>query len=116
MVAMEKPILDRRAYEADQLIFKAGDRGNHAYLVQSGTVEILRGVEGEVLNTVGTGGIFGEMALIDDQPRSASARATSPVNVIVINRPMFEQKLKKSDPFVQALLKILVGNLRRSLK
>jgi len=116
MVTMEKPILDRRAYEAGQQIFKAGDRVNHAYLVQTGSVEIFKEGSEEVLNTVGAGGIFGEMALIDDQPRSASARAISPCNVIVINRPMFEQKLKGSDPFVQALLKILVGNLRRSSK
>jgi CRP-like cAMP-binding protein len=52
------------------------------------------------------------MALIDDQPRMATAKAAAMTTVIVINREMFRKKLAKSDPFVRGLLGILVKNIR----
>ncbi|MEQ9683440.1 MAG: cyclic nucleotide-binding domain-containing protein [Rhodospirillales bacterium] len=68
-------VLERKMYQAGDRNFKEGDEGLFAYLVQSGSVEIYREVSGEVLSTIGSGGIFGEMALIDGKPRAASARA-----------------------------------------
>ena len=64
-------VLQRQTYQADNLIFKEGDEGNLAYIVQSGEVEIVKTIDDEekVLGTVGQGGIFGKMALIDAKPR-----------------------------------------------
>ena len=56
--------------------------------------------------------MFGEMALIDNQPRMAMARAAEVTTLIFVSRMMFEQKMVKADPFVRGLLKILVGNIR----
>ena len=107
-------ILQRQTYQAGERIFKQGDEGNMAYVVQSGEVEIVKEIDGveTVLGTIGQGGIFGEMALIDSQPRMALARCKKGSTIIVITRAMFEQKLNKTDPFIRGLINILVGHIR----
>jgi len=111
-------ILQRQTFQPGTTIFKEGDEGNLAYVVQSGEVEIVKNIDGEtkVLGVVGQGGMFGEMALIDSGPRMASARAKTGATIIVVTRNMFEQKLNKADPFIRGLLKILVDHVRSSAK
>ena len=58
-------------YAAGQIIFQGGDPGECMYCVKSGLVEIVAG--GRVLETFEAGHVFGEMALVDNQPRSATA-------------------------------------------
>ena len=113
---MSDTILQRSTYQAGDLIFKEGDEGNLAYVVQSGEVEIIEEADGEekVLGTVGQGGIFGEMALIDSQPRMATARCSKGSTIIVITRAMFDQKLNKADPFIRGLINITVSHIRKS--
>jgi len=110
---MTAQVLERKTYQAGDRIFKEGDEGIFAYLVQAGSVEIYKEASQKVLSTIGPGGIFGEMALIDGKPRAASARAASGCTVVIINRANFQHRMKKSDPFVQGLLKILVDTVRR---
>ncbi len=111
---MADTILQRQTYQAGDRIFKEGDEGNMAYIVQSGEVEIYKEIDGKVtvLGTIGQGGIFGEMALIDSKPRMATARASKGATIILVNRVMFEQKLNKADPFIKGLLNILVNHVR----
>ncbi len=111
---MSESVLQRQTYQAGDRIFKDGDEGNMAYVVQSGEVEIFKTIDGQevILGTVGQGGIFGEMALIDAQPRMAGARASKGSTIIIVTRAMFEQKMAKADPFIKGLLNILVGNIR----
>ena len=110
---MTAQVLERRTYPDGERIFREGDEGLYAYLVQSGGVEIYREGTEKILTTVGPGGIFGEMALIDGKPRAASARSAGGCTVVIINRANFQHRVKKSDPFVQGLLKILVDTVRR---
>jgi len=111
---MAEAVLERRTYDTGQKIFDEGQVGNQAYIVQSGRVEIVKIREDQetVLGAIGEGGMFGEMALIDNQPRMAMARAAEVTTLIFVSRMMFEQKIVKADPFVRGLLKILVGNIR----
>ena len=115
---MSDSILQRQTLKAGDMIFKEGDEGNMAYVVQSGEVEIFKIIDGvkTVLGRVGQGGIFGEMALIDSKPRMAAARASKGSTIIVVTRAMFEQKLNKTDPFIKGLLNILVDNIRSLTK
>ncbi len=107
---IQSKVLERKVFFAGQKIFKEGDTGDRAYLIQSGTVEIIKN---EIpLATLGKGELFGEMALIDDQPRMASAMAQSDVSVVVISRDVFREKLAKADPFIRGLLNIFVRNIR----
>jgi len=111
---MELSVLERVVFKAGEDVFKDGEKGNNAFVVQEGLIEIVKGSGDEevILGTIEKGGIFGEMALIDDQPRMASARAADDTTVIVIDRDMFRKKLAKSDPFVRGLLGIFTKNLR----
>ncbi|MBT3306486.1 MAG: cyclic nucleotide-binding domain-containing protein [Alphaproteobacteria bacterium] len=115
---MSDTIIQRTTYQAGDVIFKEGDEGNLAYVVQSGEVDIVKVVDGveTVLGNVGQGGMFGEMALIDSQPRMAMARCKKGSTIIVVTRAMFEQKLKSADPFVRGLLNIMVSHVRRANK
>ena len=54
------------------------------------------------------------MALVDDKPRMAMARATEATAVVIISESMLENKLSKADPFIRGLLKLLVRNLREA--
>jgi len=111
---MAESILERTTCPVGTKIFKEGESGDRAYLIQEGLVEIIKSVDGgdSVLGTVGKGAIFGEMSLIEDGPRIATARAVKACTLIVVTRPAFEAKLKKTDPFIRGLLKILVQNMR----
>ena len=111
---MADAMLERTTCAAGTKIFKEGDIGDRAYVIQEGQVDIVKSTDnGEiVLGTVSKGAIFGEMALIDDNPRMATARAAKACTLIVVTRPAFEAKLSKTDPFIRGLLKILVGNVR----
>ena len=108
-------ILERKVLQPGEIIFKEGEEGSRAYVVQAGEVEISKTIDDEmvVLGVVGPGGIFGEMALIDDSPRMATARALGVSTVILVSRQMLDEKLAKADPFVRGLLNIFATNLRR---
>jgi CRP/FNR family transcriptional regulator, cyclic AMP receptor protein len=107
-------ILPRRMIRAGKTIFRKGDAGGVAYVIQSGTVEIVRPVAGHrrVIATLAAGEIFGEMALIDGKPRMADAVAVGDVTLLEIPADQFQEKLRTADPFMRALLRMFVTNLR----
>ncbi len=111
-------IIERRSYKAGQTVFREGEQGSSAFVVQSGEVVISKVVDGEdqELAVVGKGGIFGEMALIDDQPRMATAKVRDGATIMTISKLLYKDKLKQSDPFIRALLRILVETVRSSSK
>ncbi|MBT3990147.1 MAG: cyclic nucleotide-binding domain-containing protein [Rhodospirillaceae bacterium] len=111
---MTAQVLDRIVLQPGEALFKEGDIGDRAFVVQEGVIDIVKNAtDGDVvLGSIEKGGIFGEMALIDDQPRMASAIASSSCTIIVINRDVFQRKLSKCDPFVRGLLGIFVKNIR----
>ena len=84
-------------------------------MVQEGKVEVFKTLNGDeevILGTIEAGGLFGELALVDNKPRMASARATERTVLIAINRQTFEKKMAGSDRFIKAILRILLGNYR----
>ncbi len=113
---------DRRASKVEireihdkQYVFREREVGDLAFIVNSGSIEIVKNIDGKevVLGNVGKGGMFGEMALIDEKPRMASARAVGQVTVMVISRKMFDKKLSRMDPFARGLINILSDHVRR---
>ena len=105
---------ERKQFPAGEQILQEGAIGNRAYLVETGAVEISRGHGDKkvVLGKVGPGGIFGELALIDGQGRSADAKAVADTVCLVIPQDVFRDKLDKADPFLRALIRIMCRNLR----
>jgi len=71
-----------RAYNAGDVIFRQGDKAEELFVIQSGTVEIRLG--NRLLDTLPERSIFGEMALIDGAPRSATAIAATDVKLVPV--------------------------------
>ena len=109
-----------RRYVADGLIFAEGDPGDCLYIVVEGAVRISRMVPGmgeECLAILERGEVFGELALIDDQPRSADARAhRSTTTVFSISRSLLEEVLSMDPDAAVQFLNLLCRLLCRRLR
>ncbi len=104
------PHLDRQTYAAGDVIFREGDTGDCAYLIESGAVDLH--VRGGLLATLAANAIFGEMALIDGEPRMATATSTAKTTVIILPKKLLESRLVGVDPFIARIIHILVKNVR----
>ncbi len=105
---------EERSAEEGELLFEEGEEGNAFFLVISGAVEILRDrADGsrERLAVRRTGDAFGEMALLDDAPRSATARVQKEARLLVLSRDAFREVLDPDSPAFRML-----GSLSRSLR
>ncbi len=91
-------------------IMTASETGLYMYVVLEGRVAV--SVQGKVVERVGPGGVFGEMALIDDSPRAASAVAETDCLLLPISRNDFLALVKNKPSFAMALLKTLADRLR----
>ena len=100
------------SFAAGKVIFGQGDKGDKMYVVRSGEVAIER--DGAVVETVGEGGIFGEMALIDGSPRAATARAKTPCEVVALSEKTFLFLVHETPYFAIAVMRTLADRLRRS--
>ena len=103
---------DVRSIEAGQAIFTEGQAGDVMYAVVEGEVQIV--LRGQVLETIGEGGIFGELALLDDRPRSASAVAGTDCKVAVIDLKRFGVLIQQTPFFAVEVMRVMAERLRRS--
>jgi EAL domain-containing protein (putative c-di-GMP-specific phosphodiesterase class I)/CRP-like cAMP-binding protein len=106
--------LDRKHYSKNQTIFTEGDAGNCAYIIESGEVEITHNSSaGELrLSLLSPGELFGEVALLDLHPRTASARTTQDSVLIQIERHLVQELLERSDPILRHLLQVILERFR----
>ena len=113
---MIKVLLLKKTFEVGQTIFKEGEQGSEAYLVRSGYVAIWKadGARRIELATRGPGEIMGEMALIDDKPRSATVTAKTKVEAEVITRNDLKAMLSEAPEPVVLILHQLLTRLRDS--
>ena len=114
MTTTEQDDLERISIQAGQAIFDEGDFGDRAYIVEDGIVEISRKDGGEkmTLGTVERNGIFGEMALIDESNRIASAVAVIDTVLIPVPKVAIQSILANADPLLRKLVSVLVSNAR----
>ncbi|MEO8342767.1 MAG: EAL domain-containing protein [Gallionella sp.] len=105
---------DREIYTSGQPIFKHGDAGDCAYLIEEGSVEVLVVKQGEEhhIRLIGKGELFGEISLIDYQPRTATVRALERTVLVPIPRKLMEGLLEKSDPVLRHLLLVILERFR----
>lgn len=97
-------------YDAGQRIFARGASGSVMYAVLEGAVDIV--LKGRQIETVPVGGVFGEMALIDDEPRSADAVAHADTRVVEIDRDSFLALVQLSPEFALDVMSDLTRRLR----
>ena len=109
---------ERLLYSAGEVIFREGDRAAECYLIDMGTVRITRYSPQErrvlTLSTFGPGDLFGELALVDDRPRSATATATTNVEVVAIRRDDFHAQIERDPARAHELLHIFAERIRRT--
>lgn len=105
-----------RDYAAGQTIFNAGDRGNCMYIVLEGTVRIKRTVaqREEKLSDLGPGEFFGEMALVDNSTRMASAVAVTTTRLAEIDRALFVYLVGQQPAFALTVMRVLAQRLARA--
>lgn len=105
---------DREVFSGGQEIFRSGDAGDCAYLIEEGTVEILVVKQGgeHRIKSMGQGELFGEISLIDYQPRTATVRAIERTVLVPIPRKLVEQLLEKSDPVLRHFLLVILERFR----
>jgi CRP/FNR family transcriptional regulator, cyclic AMP receptor protein len=106
-----------KLYECGDFIFKEGEKGDLMYVLLEGAVDLKMRVErGEtVLKTVDTpNDFFGEMALLDERPRSASAVAVKKTKVLAVDGPTFESMILTNGKFALKIIKVLAARIRRS--
>ena len=91
------------------IIFSEGEIGTEMYIIQSGTVELLKEIGGStrVLSTLEKGDFFGEMTVLEDLPRTASARAKTDVELVRINGATFDAMLKSNTEIAVRMMRKL---------
>lgn len=102
---------DQIRYQAGDIVFSQGEPGDSMYVVKEGEVEVLVG--DKVVDTAVPGGILGEMALIDSNARSATARAKTECSLIPINERRFRFLVQQTPFFSIYVMRILVDRLRK---
>jgi len=109
-------MLTRVALDEREILFCEGDRGESCYVIESGDIEIFKAVGGrEVLLAVRSPGeVIGEMALFEDAPRIASARARSKASLLTIEKHELEKLLATSLTAARAMFYTTLGRLRQT--
>ncbi|MEA2536117.1 MAG: family transcriptional regulator, cyclic receptor protein [Chloroflexota bacterium] len=106
-----------RRYRKNETIFHQGDPGDSLYIIESGSVKIVlpspEGEEGAIIATLSHGDFFGELALLDGAPHSATAVAIEPTEALVLRRDGFEELVETEPQLRRALFSGLVMELRR---
>ncbi len=107
--------LEKQSFNPGDRVFLEGEKGDKAYLIESGMIEISKKVSGGeqvVVAVLGKGELIGEMALIDGQPRAATARVVKSSVLMIIGRADLVDRLKKTDPVIRRLLGVFTKRLR----
>jgi CRP/FNR family cyclic AMP-dependent transcriptional regulator len=104
---------DVRPFSTGQVIFEQGQAGDFMYAVLEGEVEIKR--EDRIIETIPVGGVFGEMALVDQKPRSASAVGKTNGRIAAITPKRFQVLVSQNPHFALQMLQLMAGRVRQNL-
>lgn len=102
--------VETRSFNQGDTIFKEGDAASELFVIQSGSVEIRHG--NRMLDTLSGNNIFGEMALIDGAPRSATAIAATDVTVVPVTEKQFLFLVSQTPFFALMVMRVLARRLR----
>ncbi|MFA9460676.1 Crp/Fnr family transcriptional regulator [Thiohalorhabdus sp. Cl-TMA] len=101
-------------FQAGETVFREGDRGRRAFLVKSGCIVLSREMEGTevVLDSLGPGAVFGEIAVIAEAPRTATAVADADSELVEIDRKWLKAAMEEAHPLLKRLLEHFLERLQ----
>jgi len=108
--------MTRAHFAEGQVLFREGDPADSVFRLLSGTVDILRELDGDpiLLGTVGAGQFIGEMGVVENRPRNATARAASEVEVEILTPTEFLDQIARSPRAARELIRRLSQRLREA--
>ena len=101
---------ETRTFGPGEAIFEKGDEGSELFVIKQGQIELRLG--DRLLRTIETGDIFGEMALVDGSPRSATAVAISAVEVVPVSEKKFVYLVGETPYFALNVMRVMAQRLR----
>lgn len=101
---------DAIAFSAGSTVFTEGEQADVMYAVKSGVIDLR--VRGELVDTVEAGGIIGEMAVLGDQPRSATATVAVDAELVPITQERFVFLVQQTPFFAIEVMRVLADRLR----
>lgn len=102
---------DRVHFAAGDVIFREGDAGELMYSVLEGTLEVT--LEGQVLEVIHEGSVIGEMVLLGEKTRSATATAVTNVTLVPVKRHQFLWLIHETPTFATQIMEIMADRLKR---
>lgn len=105
-----------KVYGPGEVIFRQGDAGDCMYVIQSGQVEVLKEEKGgrtELVRVMGSGDIFGEMALLEPEARSATVRALGSARILTLDKKTFLRRVHADPSLAYRLLQALSRRIRK---
>jgi len=116
VLPIERIVMTRVHFAEGQILFTEGDPADSVLRLLSGTVDILRELDGDpiLLGTVGAGQFIGEMGVVENRPRSATARAASEVEVEILTPNEFLDQIASSPQTARELIRRLSQRLREA--
>ncbi len=116
---IEKSTFERqvRMFDKGAVIFRENEEGSEMFIIIQGKVEIRKATgpsSSKILTTLQKGDMFGEMAIIEKQPRSATAVAVLPTAVLVLNEKLYDSMLGSNPDFARKMNRILSERIRRA--
>ena len=97
-------------FVAGERIFSEGQPGDRMYVVLQGEVDLI--INGRLVESLGEGGVLGEMALLDDAPRTASAVARTDCKLVPVNQQRFNLLVQHTPDFALEIMRVMAGRLR----
>lgn len=114
----QRQMFDRfgRSFRAGERIFEEGERSREMFVVQEGQVKLYKMIRGErrVIETLGTGEFFGEMAILNSKPRSLTAEAVTDVRVLIFPPDTFEGLIVSNAGLAHRIIRTLAGRLENA--
>lgn len=119
IMTIRKEVYEKHVVSVSEgrVVFNEGDQGSQMYVIIDGEIEIVKRTSLETsktLTTLKNGDIFGEMALIDALPRSATAIAKRQGKLLVIDEPLFYSLARNNADFAFKMIKVLSERIRKS--
>ena len=104
-----------KIYQDGEVIVKQGDEGDCMYVIQSGQVEVLKELDGRIVQLAvrGNGDFFGEMALFEHNVRMATVRALGPARILTIDKKNFLRRIHEDPSLAYHMIKNLSARIRQ---